>query len=127
MSRKKKQLTKLVLTERAIADLKTIESYSTKQWGKRTTTRYLADIESCLQLISQNPDLLSTFEGLPKLLQFYSARKHVLICDVRPTSIVVLTVIHGSMDIPNRLAELVPTLSTEVAMLHKKITAARRM
>ena len=126
MSRKKKQLTKLLLTERAIADLLTIESYSTEQWGKHTATKYLADIESGLQLISQNPDLLSTFDGLPELLQYYSVRKHMLICDVRPRSIVVLTVIHGSMDIPNRLFELVPTLSTEVAMLHEKATAAQR-
>ena len=116
----------MVLTERAIADLLAIESYSTEQWGKRTATRYLADIESCLQLIPQNPGILSTFESLPKLLQFYSVRKHVLVCDVRSTSIVVLTVIHGSMDILNRLAELVPTLSTEVAMLHEKLTASHR-
>ena len=126
MSKKKKRLPKLVLTERAITDLLAIEPYSTEQWGKRTATRYLADIESSLQLISQNPGILGTFEGLPELLQFYSVRKHVIVCDVQPTSIAVLTVIHGSMDIPNRLAELVPTLSAEVAILHEKITAPRK-
>ncbi|MBW2701854.1 MAG: type II toxin-antitoxin system RelE/ParE family toxin [Deltaproteobacteria bacterium] len=124
MSRIKKRPLKLLLTERAIADLLAIKSYSTDQWGKRTATRYLADIESGLQFITQNPGLLSPIEGLPETLQHYSVRKHVLICDVRPKSIIVLTVIHGSMDIPNRLSELLPTLSTEVSMLHEKITAA---
>ncbi|MFV2068338.1 MAG: type II toxin-antitoxin system RelE/ParE family toxin [Pirellulales bacterium] len=126
MSRKENRLTKLVLTERAIADLLAVESYSLEQRGKRTATRYLADIESCLQLIQENPGLLTAFEGLPEPLQFYSVRKHLLICDVRPKSVVVLAVIHGSMDIPNRLAELVPTLSAEVVMLHEKLRAFRK-
>ena len=126
MSRKKRRLTRLVLTERAIADLLAIESYATEKRGTRTATRYLADIESCLELIQQNPGLLGAFDGLPEPLQFYSVRNHLLICDACPTSIVVLTVIHGSMDIPNRLAELAPTLSTEVAMLHENLTASRK-
>ena len=126
MSRKENRLTKLFLTERAIADLLAIDSYSTEQWEKRTATRYLADIESCLQLIQENTGLLTAFDGLPEPLRFYSVRKHLLIFDVHPKSVVVLAAIHGSMDIPNRLAELVPMLSTEVAMLHEKLRAFRK-
>jgi len=49
------------------------------------------------------------------------------ICDVRPASIVVLTVIHGSIDIPSRLADLVPQLSAEIAMLHGRLITDRRV
>ena len=123
MSPKKKRLSKLLLTEHAISDLLEIEAYSIEQWEKRTATKYLKDIESSLQLIRKDPDILHAFEGLPEELQFYRVNKHLLVCDVRPTSIVVLTVIHGSMDIPNRLAELLPELSAEIALLHEKLAS----
>ncbi len=123
MSRKKTRISKLLLTDRAISDLLEIEAYSIEQWGKRTATKYLKSIESSLQLIREDPDILRTFDGLPENLQFSRVNKHLVVCDVRPTSIVVLTVVHGSMDIPNRLAELVPQLSAEVAMLHKRLAS----
>jgi len=47
----------------------------------------------------------------------------VLACDYRERSNVVLTVIHASMDIPSRLAELEPTLAVEANFLHEKLAA----
>jgi len=52
--------------------------------------------------------------------------RHVLVCDVQPASVVVLTVLHGSMDIPSRLAELVPQLSAEVALLHERLASGKQ-
>ena len=121
MSKKKQRRIRLQLTERALADLVKIESYSIEQWGKRVAKKYLADIEGRLRLIHENPGLLGSLEGLPEPLQCYPAGKHVLVFDVGPTSLVLLTVIHGSMDILSRLSELVPTLATEVELLHNQL------
>jgi toxin ParE1/3/4 len=121
MSKKRQRPVKLHFTERALADLVAIETYSVKQHGKRVANRYLSDIEAHLRLIQESPGLLGELEGLPEPLQCYPAGKHVLVFDVEPTSLVLLTVIHGSMDIPNRLAELAPTLATEIELLHKKL------
>ncbi len=121
MSKKKQRQIRLYLTERALADLVEIESYSIEQWGKRAAKKYLADIEGRLRLIHENHGLLSAMEGLPEPLQCYPAAKHVLVFDVRPTALVLLTVIHGNMDIPSRLTELVPTLATEVEQLHSHL------
>ena len=52
--------------------------------------------------------------------------EHLLICDVAPRSTVVLAVLHGNMDIPSRLLELVPQLAAEVAVLHAKLESRRR-
>ena len=124
MSPRKKRLGKLLLTERAISVLLEIEAYSVEQWGTRTATKSLKEFESSLRLIRESPGILRPFDGLPEELQFYRVNKHLLICDVSPTSIVLLTVIHGSMDIPNRIAELVPQLSAEVALLHEKLASS---
>jgi hypothetical protein len=65
-------------------------------------------------------------DGLPPELQFHRVNKHWLVCDVAPRSIVVLTVIHASMDVPTRLAELVPQLAAEVALLRGQLESNRR-
>jgi len=49
-----------------------------------------------------------------------------LACDVRPEAIVVLTVIHGSMDLPSRLAEFQPTLPAEAKLLQATLQQRNR-
>jgi hypothetical protein len=68
-----------------------------------------------------HPDLLKQDLDLHPALRFYRVNKHLLVCDVHSKSIVVLTVIHASMDIPIRLAELQPTLAAEVELLRRKL------
>ena len=121
MNKEKQRPMKLHLTERALADFVAIEAYSIEQWGKRIAKKYLSNLEARLRLIHENPGLLGSLEGLPEPLRCYPAGKHVLIFDVGPTSLVLLTVIHGSMDIPSRLSELLPTLAAEVELLHNRL------
>ena len=52
--------------------------------------------------------------------------KRFLVCEVARESIVVLTVIHGSIDLPNRLGELVLQLAAEVAMLRDQLDSSRK-
>ncbi len=132
MSKKKSSLIPLHLTERALSDLVAIEAYSIKQWGKRVAAKYLSDIEGRLLLVQENPvvqensGLLSSAEGLPEVLQCYPGGKHILIFDVMPDSLVLLTVIHGNIDLPNQLAELVLALATEIQLLHGKLPSREK-
>jgi len=66
---------------------------------------------------------------LPELhpsLGFYRINKHLFACDVQGASIVVLTVIHASMDIPSRLAELHPVLAADVDLLLARLRDTAR-
>jgi toxin ParE1/3/4 len=121
VSQPKSAKTELLLTERALRDLADIEQYSIKQWGKRTAARYLADLEAGLERIRENPKLLRSEEGFHASLRFYSVNTHVFVCDAVSDAIFVLTVLHGSMDIPSRLHELSPTLTLETELLHRKL------
>jgi len=117
---------RLLLTKRALSDLAEVEAYSITQWGRRVATRYLKDIESSLRLVADNPGILRTLDGMPSELQFHRVNKHWLVFDVSSSSIVVLTVIHASMDVPARLAEIVPQLAAEVAHLHGQLESTRK-
>ena len=116
----------LLLTDRALSDLRGIERYSVENWGSKGADKYLSDIEAALLRVLESPVLLREHADLPAILKFYRVSKHWLACDVRPEAIVVLTVIHGSMDLPSRLAELQPTLPAEAKLLQAKLQQRQR-
>jgi toxin ParE1/3/4 len=115
--------TRLAITARALSNFAEIRDYSSREWGTKTAERYLDDLEAGLQRILDQPNLLSDVPDIDIHLKFYRVRQHLFICDFKPGSIVVLTVVHGSMDLISRLAELQPTLASEVALLHKQVHA----
>lgn len=117
--------TGLLLTQKALRDLKEIEVYSVKQFSRKTADRYLDDLESGLQRIIEDPEILELIPEMHPSLRFYRVHKHLLACDVQTNSIVVLTVIHASMNISEHLSELQPRMSKEVEILHCRIGSRR--
>ncbi len=111
----------LLLTQHALGDIQNLFEHSKDQWGKATAEKYLDAIELGLSRLQQQPNLLRHDPDLHSCLKFYRVNKHLLVCDVQSTSIIVLTVINSSMDIPARLAELQPMLNAEVELLHGKL------
>ncbi len=95
-------------------------------WGKEAAAKYIVDMEAALSRLQEKPDLLREHEEFHPDLRFYRVNKHLLVCDVQHKAIFVLTVIHASRDIPSRLAELEPTLVTEVELLHKTLQRTRK-
>jgi toxin ParE1/3/4 len=126
LSRRKKssRAVAIELTHRALADLREIERYSVKEWGRKTANRYLDDIAAALDRLRENPEILRLEPDFAPNLYFYRVKKHFLICDYHEQEITVLTFIHTSMDIAARLLELEPRLIAEVRWLqnrfHKK-------
>lgn len=116
----------VLLTRRALDDLAEIHAYSTSEWGHKSAEKYLNDLEAGLERVRQSPDLVEFSPDLHPALGFYRVRKHLYACDVQGDSIVVLTVMHASMDIPRRLSELEPTLAAEVELLHQTLRGAGR-
>ena len=114
---------KLMLTQYALGNIREISEHSIVQWGQATAEKYLTAIEFGLLRLQEQPNLLREEPDLHLSLTFYRVNKHLLVCDVQATLIIVLTVIHASMDIPTRLAELEPKLSAEVGLLHNRLGA----
>lgn len=111
----------VLLTERALSDLREIDRYSVKKWDRKTADRYLDSVELALDRLQTNPELLCQEPELAGGFYFYRLQKHLLICDYEEDIVTILTVVHTSMDIPTRLAELAPQLAEEVEFLHKKL------
>jgi plasmid stabilization system protein ParE len=114
------------LTDRTLQDLVSIKDYSIDVWGKKVAAGYMGDFKSALQRISDNPGLLRSEPNLHEYLYSYRVKKHLLVCDIQTTAIFVLTVLNASMDIPERLLELEPTLKLEVEMLHQQLAKSKK-
>ncbi len=124
-SRKKANSTPVVkLTKRELKDLREIERTSVKTWGQKTADNYLDAIAASLDQLRDNPKILRLVPDLAAGLFFYRVRKHYLVCDYRGSIVVVLTVIHTSMDLPARILELEPQLLAESQLLQSKLDSA---
>jgi len=114
------------LTDRAHFDLQDIEDYSLQRWGQNTANRYLEDIQTALLLLQENPDLLRTKFDISPHFKFYRVREHFLVCTNLKNILLVLTIKHGQMDLPNQILELESTLRQEAALLHQRLLAAQK-
>lgn len=103
------------MTQRSLRDIKGIEDYSVKQFGRRVANQYLDKLEAGLSRLAENPELLREEPPFHASLRFYRIEKYVLVCETGVKGkLIILTLLHASMDIPTRLAELEPMLKMEV-------------
>lgn len=109
----------LGLSRRALLDIAEIETYSIEQWGQQVADEYLDSIQAALNLLRENPNLLRSNNTISDSLCFYRVRQHFLTCALFDESIFVLTVKHGAIDLPTRIAELEPQLIQEAEMLYQ--------
>ena len=114
------------ITDRAHYDLREIEDYSLRKWGRKVADRYLEDIQTALSLLQENPDLLQDKFAISTHFKFYRVREHFLVCIKLKDVLLVLTIKHGKMDLSSRIGELEPTLVQEANLLHQRLVAAEK-
>jgi len=122
-SSKRPILTTVHLTDRALHDIADIEAHSIVKFGKRVANQYLTKLEAGIGRVTDNPDLLRGEAFFHESLKFYRIEQHLLVCETGiEGKIFILTLLHASMDIPSRLAELEPQLSTETEMFLERLS-----
>lgn len=109
------------LTDRALSDLLEIDEYSIGHFGKTTAATYIDELEVALSMLSEHPDLLQTHADVSDHFKFYRVRQHFLVCTQTASAIVVLTIKHVAMDIPNRIVDLEPSLLQEAEILQNRL------
>lgn len=109
-----------LLTRNAALDLRRIYMRSRREWGRDVADRYLADLYAAMGLAAAEPNKgrLRQYRSAPFLM--IPARQHVVIYDLLPQGIAVLTVQHQVRDIEALIAELTPSFNAEVARLNRK-------
>jgi len=75
--------------------------------------------------IERDPAILRGIAEYSRVLKFHRVRQHLLVCDVIAGDVYLLAVIHGSQDLPRRVAEIEPGFADEARFLHDRIADER--
>lgn len=109
-----------LLTRNAALDLRRIYTRSLREWGDDVVDRYLADLYAVMGVAAADPDKgrLRQYRSAPFLM--VAARQHLVIYDLVPQGIAVLTVQHHVRDIESLIVDLTPAFHAEVERLKRK-------
>ena len=108
------------ITRRALSDLKKIEEASVSDFGRIVADRYMDDIESALQTLSEHPSLLRE-KPFADHLYFFGVRKHMPVFCMLGDILYLLTLKYGGMDVEDITTRLEPTLLREAEIMHGRL------
>ena len=109
-----------LLTRNAALDLHRIYTRSRREWGDDVADRYLADLYAVMGVAAADPEKgrLRQYRSAPFLM--VAARQHLVIYDLVPQGIAVLTVQRQVRGIDSLIADLTPAFHAEVEQLKRK-------
>jgi toxin ParE1/3/4 len=88
-------------SRRAIADLLSIGAYTLRTWGEDQTIRYLDDLETCCQMLAENPAVGRRCDDVHPGLHRMERGRHVLFYRPEANGILVSRILHQRM-LPER-------------------------
>ena len=109
-----------LLTRNAALDLRRIYTRSLRECGDDGADRYLADLYAVMGVAAADPDKgrLRQYRSAPFLM--VAARQHLVVYDLVPQGIAVLTVQRQVRGIDSLIADLTPAFHAEVERLKRK-------
>jgi len=92
------------LRPRALQDLEGIYKYSLEQWGIARAEAYLSEINRAFEALANHHKLGRDYSRVSANLHAYNIAAHVIFYTPSPTGILVIRVLHKSMDHVRHLA-----------------------
>jgi len=88
------------LSRLAAADLQEIAEYTIERFGILQARSYRDSLKICFVQLANNPALGRRAEHLMHGLQLFEHQSHVVFYISEPESILIVRVLHSSMDVP---------------------------
>lgn len=94
------------LTNKAVDDLNGIWDYTADEWSEEQADKYYNMLLSFCKDIANNPDLGKIYDGITPDLLGLRANRHIIFYRKTGSSPIEITrILHGRMDLKNRLTE----------------------
>lgn len=94
---------KLVLTEAALADLKSIRAYTFESWGASQEELYLENLWAKFEAILADPVRYRIRQDLFPGCRIAAEGRHVILFRVGDGTLEIVRVLHGAMDFKRHL------------------------
>lgn len=99
-------MAKVILRQEAIDDLNDIWFYTFQEWSEIQADKYYANIKLACKSIGENPEIGREYNGIKKNLFGLKSQKHIIFYQfVSNDEIEVIRILHGRMDLKNRINE----------------------
>lgn len=93
------------VTPAARKDILNIGRYTQNEWGKQQRQKYLAGLNIRFGFLAENPLLSRERLDLFPPVRIHHYEKHLIVYLVEPSHVLIIRVLHESMDIETRLEE----------------------
>ncbi len=94
------------LRPKAVGDIDAIWKYTYRTWSLEQANHYAAQIYAACLRVASNPALGKKYDGISDgLLGFRTGRHVVFYRVVTSGDIVIVRILHGQMDLKNRIGE----------------------
>jgi len=91
------------LTQRAIADLRSIGLYTQTTWGREQRNRYLTKLDQVFHLLAQEPQRGRVCDDIRAGYRKYHVGRHLIFYRTEQDDIEIIRILHDSMDIESHL------------------------
>ena len=95
----------LLVTPKAESDLIGIWVYTREEWGVEQADRYLDQLDQGMQRLIHHPTLGADYAHVLPAYRRLQVEHHVVFYKVRASEVLVVRVLHESMDAPARLMD----------------------
>ncbi|MEQ8707691.1 MAG: type II toxin-antitoxin system RelE/ParE family toxin [Rhodospirillales bacterium] len=92
------------ISRKAQEDIREIGLYTQKTWGKKQRRNYLNGLEKCFRQITENPSLAPEHPEFEPVVRIHPFQKHLIVYISGPESLLIVRVLHASMDVTTRLS-----------------------
>lgn len=94
------------LTNKAIEDLSKIWDYTYEVWSETQADKYYELLIDACREIAENPTIGKSYREIDENILGYRTNQHIIFYQVTaPNEIEVLRILHGRMDLKNRIQE----------------------
>ena len=99
-------MAKYRFTNKAVEDLSNIWNYTVETWSERQADLYYEMLIGLCLEIADNPDMGKNYDEIADNLHGFIASKHIIFYRViSADEIEIIRILHGSMDLENRIRE----------------------
>jgi len=93
------------LQPEAEKDLEDIWNYTVEKWGVEQAIRYVDELDLAFQLLARTPLISRERVEFTPPVRIHHHKKHLIVYLVRETNIIIVRVLHDSMEVETQLRE----------------------
>jgi toxin ParE1/3/4 len=99
-------MAKYSLTNKAVDDLSKIWDHTYEVWSENQADKYYELLIDTCRKISENPAIGKNYDAIDKNIFGHRTKQHIIFYQViAPDEIEIIRILHGRMDLKNRIQE----------------------